>query len=182
MTTKSKKAPVKKVAVKRVPKKQIITAETPVKRGPGRPRKVVEETLIIKPVITTSTNNNIRIIYFSIPGDLSGSKNYVYIYDAPTGSCQLFSAAYFQNLKWLEYQAKLVHKTKPFKIDYRPVITAMRRSVYSKNLLFIDIKSTLTYFVREVFNKGEIISETPYTSTNGSHMVLYTINVRGFVE
>lgn len=181
-TIKSKKTPVKKAAIKRVPKKQIITAENGVKRGPGRPKKIVEETLIIKPIITTSSNSTTKTIHFGIPNDESGNKNYVYVYDAPTGSCQLFSSAYFQNLKWLEFQAKQVHKNKPFKIDYRPVITAMRKSVYSKNLLFIDVKSGLTPFVKEVFNKGEIISETPYTSTNGSHMVLYTINVRGFVE
>lgn len=199
MKTKLKKAPAKKATIKRAPKKQITKTidvakkailslyETPIKRGPGRPRKVITEVvkkhkvINIVPIITTSTNNNIKIINFGIPGDKSGARNYVYVYDAPTGSCQLFSAAYFQNLKWLDLVAKLKYKTKPFKIDYRPVITAMRRSVYTKNLLFIDVKSTLTPFIKELFTEEQIISETPYKSTNSSNMVLYTINVREFV-
>ena len=56
----------------------------------------------------------------------------------------------------------------------------MRKSVYNKNLLFIDVKSTLTPFIKELFTKDQIISETPYKSTNSSQMVLYTIDVRQF--
>ncbi len=184
MTTKLKKAPAKKAAIKRAPKKQTTVTETPVKRGPGRPRNVVTEVvkkpevILITPTITTTTQLAIRVINFSLPNDTN--RNYVYVFDAPTGSCQLFSAAYFQNLKWLDSVAKLKYKTKPFKIDYTPIITAMRKSVYNKNLLFIDVKSTLTPFIKELFTKDQIISETPYKSTNSSQMVLYTIDVRQF--
>jgi len=181
MSTLVKKKPAKKAVIKKV------KTETPVKRGPGRPRKVVTEVvekpkvINIVPVIQTSNNGSVRTIHFSIPGDESGARNYVYGYDAPTGSCQLFSVAYFQNIKWLDAVAKLKYKNKPFKIDYRPLITAIRKSVYNKNLMFVDVKSTLTPFIKELFTKDQIISETPYKSTNGSNMVLYTINVRDFV-
>lgn len=181
MTTK-----LKKVAVKRAPKKQTTITEIPVKRGPGRPRKVVTEVvkkpevILIKPTITTTTNGLQKTVNFSIPKDPYKGSAYVYVNDAPTGSCQLFSVAYFQHIKWIENQAKLLHKGKTIKVDYTPVISAIRRSVYNKNLLFIDVENTLTPFVKELFNKGEIITEAPYKSTNGSHMVLYTIDVRQF--
>lgn len=185
MTTKLKKQPVKKVAVKRVTKKTTIT-ETPVKRGPGRPRKVVTEVvkkpevINIIPNIIQTNNNGIATIRFSIPGDKSGTSNYVYTSNNPTGSCQLFSVAYFQNIRWLEQQAQYLNKGKKIKIDYKPLIVAIRKSVYTKNLMFIDVRSSLSSFVKELFPK-QIISETPYNSTNGSHMVLYTINVREFI-
>jgi len=185
MKTKLKKAPAKKVAVKRVTKKQTVTTETPVKRGPGRPKKVITEVvkkpevILITPIIKT-TNNTTKTISFSIPNDPYKDSGYVYTHDLPTGSCQLFSVAYFQHLKWIENQAKLVHKGKTIKVDYTPVISAIRRSVYNKNLLFIDVNNTMKSFVKEIFNKGEIITEAPYKSTNGSHMVLYTIDVRQF--
>ena len=186
MKTKLKKAPAKKVAVKRAPKKQTVTTETPVKRGPGRPRNVVTEVvkkpevILITPTITTTTNGLQKTVNFSIPKDPYKGSAYLYVNDAPTGSCQLFSVAYFQHIRWIENQAKIIHKNKPFKIDYKPVISAIRKTSYNKNLLFIDVKNTMKSFVKEIFNNGEIITEAPYKSTNGSHMVLYTIDVRQF--
>lgn len=157
-----------------------------VKKGPGRPKgsknkpkKVVKiEKKILTPIIQHSSGTGFKVVRFLDSANVPKVQQYVNVYDAPTGNCQLFSTSYFNQLKAFEENVKY-HKLAD-KVDFKPILSAIRSSVYKKNLMFIDVRSLYKTFVKKLFTKDEIITETPYKSSNGSNMVTYIIDMKNY--
>lgn len=80
---------------------------------------------------------------------------------APTGNCQIYSIG----------NAELILRYK----NYYEIFCYIQKCV-GKNILLLDVKDYVP--VADVFGKSNIITCTPYSSTNGSSMCIYLINTK----
>lgn len=86
------------------------------------------------------------------------------IFTSPTANCQLYSIGNVDHILYKDKELRL----EIFKFIQRQV---------SKNIVLLDIKQTIENQVLEIFpDKHDIISRTPYVSTNGSNMLILLIN------
>lgn len=162
-----------------------------VKRGPGRPKKseydangnlkpkivavkaipeVKKDKLTLPIVVRTGQSLNISI---KKPDD----KNYYPMvggtfYSSPTNNCQLASVASFNGtLSIVNSQEGLIHVLKCFS------------QCVGKRILLLDLKTAERDKLKRLLEgTSMIIAETPYTSTNGSHMTIFLIKVWNNVE
>lgn len=127
--------------------------------------------------------DRIKTIYIERLGDLIGE-----IFLSPTGNCQVASINSFEPIiEGLGYTTDLklmlnVRTSKPENID-NELINHLRvefsKIFYccGKNLVLIDVHAYITHLVKFLF-KEAIILESPYTSTNGSSMVIFLIKTK----
>ena len=105
------------------------------------------------------------------PGMLAGyirKSNVFDAYTSPTANCQLCSIAGFQNI-----------------FSYPNHIESILKECYqktSKKLILVDIRDDYMSYFNEMIDKSFVVSKTPYTSTNGNHMVLILLNIQNLVE
>lgn len=94
----------------------------------------------------------------------NGYKNTIYFYRYFTGNCQLGSLAYVNNF--------LSHVSSDK--DINELFSSLRQALgnaYPPQFLF-DVRSNLAQLVRDYF---QVVVDAPYTSTNGSEMVLFIV-------
>lgn len=93
--------------------------------------------------------------------------NYMcFLHSSPTGNCQLGALTYANNMFAYENAREI----------YNQLVKLSPRPIY-----LLDVTNTIASQVDTIFKKSEIISKTPYSSTNGSQMVIYLINNRGMM-
>ncbi len=92
------------------------------------------------------------------------------IIQTPTGNCQIASVNHMDVILNKIQSKKDIYDF--FKLVY---------GTTSKRMLLIDIKTDLDGHVQQYF-KESIMSRTPYTSTRGTNMIIYLINIYDFLE
>ena len=85
---------------------------------------------------------------------------------SPTANCQLASAC--------SIGSKLI---KLNKYQIRNLFIKLRKNNYSKRILLLDIHQREADHLKQSIAKSAIISDSPYTSTNGSSMELMLIRL-----
>lgn len=96
--------------------------------------------------------------------DKNGYKNTIYFDRYFTGNCQLGSLAYVNNFLGEVSSDK----------DITSLFHSLREHLgksYPPQFLF-DVRSNLAQLVRDYF---QVVVDAPYTSTNGSEMVLFIV-------
>lgn len=93
------------------------------------------------------------------------------IFRSPTNNCQLASA--------FNIGDKL---TKLNKYQIRNLFIKLRKNHYSKKILLLDIHQREADHLKQSIAKSAIISDSPYTSTNGSNMELMLIRLSSIIQ
>lgn len=101
------------------------------------------------------------------PIRIDGS-NISYYYQEPFFNCQIASIASFDNL--LQYNDKK---------NYPITLHKVWSLCIGKRMLMVDIKYNME-ILENLFTKGEIVFKQLYTSTNGSNMTMYLLNMEKF--
>lgn len=162
-----------------------------IKRGPGRPRKSeydangnlkpkivsvkaipeVKKDKLTLPIITVSGT------YLQMSTKHEGAPNYYRLncgqyYIGPTNNCQLASVASFNNtVDNVSSTEALVHVLKCFS----------QRA--AKRIILVDLNSRQADKLRKLLkDTNMIIVDSPYKSTNGSHMTIFLIKVWGVID
>lgn len=144
---------------------ELVTEQPIVKRGPGRPRKVVISVKQDFAKINISKQGD----YWDIREFPSTKNKYPCslgrITISPTDNCQLFSYASFANL------------LTGIKIEEQLNVVKLASLKASKKLMLIDVKQVYVNKVEKLFTKDQIISKITYESTNNSNMNIFLIKV-----
>ena len=141
-----------------------IIEQTIVKRGPGRPRKV----------IMPQTFNKIKIEkngdYWNIREYPTLLKKYPISLGnfclSPTSNCQLFS--------YLSFNELLTSKLNKKEIINVLQLISLRAN---KKIILIDVKKQYVNKIKKLFTKNQILSETNYISTNDSNMNIFIVKI-----
>lgn len=91
-----------------------------------------------------------------------------YVDVVPTGNCQIFSIL---NAYCLFSAYTLDRK------ETRKEFCEAGRKAGMKRLCYIDVLESYAEKVKKVFDKDEIVFETPFVSTNGSKIHFFLINI-----
>jgi hypothetical protein len=120
-------------------------------------------------------HSNGIFLYLDLPKD--AHNNYPYIDYNFSGNCQISTIAWF-NQFYVNVFSFSEKEKKPLHICFFEAY--VNSNMTPKNALLLDVKDNDLSKVDEFFPKNlfERISETKYTSTNGSSMNLILINIR----
>lgn len=84
--------------------------------------------------------------------------------DGPTNNCQLSIIASFVNLFFIKDDKEIYE-----------IIKTLHKNLPLRKIILVDVNRNISTRVKSIFT-NQIISDTPYTSTNGSMMNIILIN------
>ena len=113
------------------------------------------------------TNNSVAFKVKCLAGKHPGYSFDLTIIKYPTGNCQVHSIAYANHLfQW----------TEGVKIEIHNILNACYAELKMiPKLAIVDVNAQWIPKVDECFN---VLTKTPYKSTNGSDMCLYLVNLK----
>ena len=145
---------------------EVATESVAVKRGRGRPRKVVDETKLELPQVSFPSGNLVMIKNKKYPYGVS-----IPINQAPTNNCQLLSLASFANIL-SQYKEKY---------EIQHILKCVSQRV-CKRLILVDVRKTYVEKLEKLLDEKQITLKQEYKSSNSSDMCIFIIKVWSTID